>query len=512
MKFLRKVNKNFNIIALTVLLVLFFTVPVYAEKIESGLSATEDQIYSTLLSEGYSHAGACGILANISVENPNYVADLEANNGHTYGLFQWSDVGERRKHLIIWCNNRLLESDTVEGQLAFALYEMDGGDPIASRLKDYLANTNDPVNAAMEFAVGFERCIGSTTAPASDGIYDGIIYPEHYGEVYQALTRRMDAAKLYDEAYRDYSIDKRNILGIREALNRGIVDAIDNNIEITILKTFDIKPRYGKGMLWLFRILCVLVGYLFGCVQGPEIVSKQVKHTSIYNLGDGTPDTRNVLQSLGMRETIVVFLINMAKTALAIIVGYLITRGALFQYTILWTGLGIILGNNYPFFNRFYGGFGITVTALVFIAYMPLWGCICCVFGIGIGLAKRSYTMAVFVASAMMLPVVFADRGIISGLFIILFIILMGAKNYDLVIDYMDLFYRVLILDRFGRKSSSKRSSRKRAYEYVDTNEEIDSSGVEGEMDYYNPEEPINQMEYDMGEADDFIIYNLDDI
>lgn len=172
------------------------------EAVSTVFSEKEDHIYELLRKKGYTVAGASGILGNIAVENPRFEADLYANGGNTYGLFQWTNDGNRRDNLVQWCNGQVLYPNRIEGQIAFAIHELEGGDPIACRANAYLKKTADPEMAAMEFAVGFERCIGATQKPEDDGIYTGSLYPEHEGDTYQALAKRCAAARKYYEGYK----------------------------------------------------------------------------------------------------------------------------------------------------------------------------------------------------------------------------------------------------------------------------------------------------------------------
>ncbi len=166
-----------------------------------SLEKKEDIVYRSLLAAGYSSAGACGIMGNIAVESPEF--DPSALNGSSgaLGLFQWNDVGERQQHLKDFCKDRKLNWNSIESQLAFAIYELSGADPIACRLDDFLKETDDPYAAAAEFAAGFERCI-SDSGKAAD-IYTGSLYPEFYKEHYQGLARRINKAMNYYERYKD---------------------------------------------------------------------------------------------------------------------------------------------------------------------------------------------------------------------------------------------------------------------------------------------------------------------
>lgn len=164
-----------------------------------SLREREDMVYDMLIAEGFSPAGACGIMGNMSVENENFDPTIEANNGITYGLFQWNDVGNRRTNLIHYCEDRHIHYDTIEGQVYFAIYEIRGGDAIAKKLRSYLETTDDPYTAAMEFTAGFERCVASKDL--GQGKYTASIYPELKGKPYQSMNKRISRALNYANRY-----------------------------------------------------------------------------------------------------------------------------------------------------------------------------------------------------------------------------------------------------------------------------------------------------------------------
>lgn len=159
----------------------------------------EDMVYGMLIKEGFSPAGACGIMGNISVEDTTFDPTIEGNNGATYGLFQWNDVGDRRERLKRWCSDRHIRYDTIIGQVQFAVYEIEGGDVIACKLEEYLKTTDNAYTAAMEFTAGFERCV--TKNEKEKGKYTGNIYPDFYGLRYQSIEKRISRALNYYERY-----------------------------------------------------------------------------------------------------------------------------------------------------------------------------------------------------------------------------------------------------------------------------------------------------------------------
>lgn len=182
------------------------------EEKEMTLEEREQLVYSLLTQAGISEAGACGIMGSIAVESPDFDPTLIGNNNSTYGLFQWNDVGDRRANLVLWCENQDIPYDTIESQIAYALYEIDCADSIACRLKDFLKTTTDTYTAAEEFTAGFERCIGAYND--NELKYTGSIFPEYYGEQYQGMRERVRLAMNYYNRFvvdNSYSINDKDI-------------------------------------------------------------------------------------------------------------------------------------------------------------------------------------------------------------------------------------------------------------------------------------------------------------
>lgn len=121
----------------------------------------------------------------------------------------------------------------------------------------------------------------------------------------------------------------------------------------------------------LFKIIgCIILGYFFGCVQTGFIYGK-MHGIDIRNHGSGNSGTTNVLRTLGKKAGYITYAGDALKALVAIyLVKYLLFRGAGDATAILavYTGLGVVLGHNYPFYLNFKGGKGIAVTSAVMFA------------------------------------------------------------------------------------------------------------------------------------------------
>ncbi len=113
-------------------------------------------------------------------------------------------------------------------------------------------------------------------------------------------------------------------------------------------------------------ILCIVVGYLFGCFQTGYFYGK-FKGIDIRKHGSGNAGTTNTLRVLGKKAGIITY----AGDAIKAIIAVLLMRFVIFPSTEpielikMYTGLGVVLGHNYPFYLKFKGGKGIATTSAV---------------------------------------------------------------------------------------------------------------------------------------------------
>ncbi len=122
----------------------------------------------------------------------------------------------------------------------------------------------------------------------------------------------------------------------------------------------------------LHIILCLGLGYLFGCFSTGYIIGKR-KKVDIRNYGSGNSGTTNALRTLGAKAGIITLLGDMLKAIIPILlIRYLFFKDEPYvQLLTLYAGLGVVLGHNYPVWLKFKGGKGIAATSGVMIAFDP---------------------------------------------------------------------------------------------------------------------------------------------
>ncbi len=107
----------------------------------------------------------------------------------------------------------------------------------------------------------------------------------------------------------------------------------------------------------LIAVIATLVSYFFGTFPSAAIVAGR-KNLDITTVGSGNPGASNVIRNLGWKTGLAVFLMDMAKAALAVALAWVVTsehRSAL-AYICLFAA---ILGHSYPVTRKFKGGKGV---------------------------------------------------------------------------------------------------------------------------------------------------------
>lgn len=116
--------------------------------------------------------------------------------------------------------------------------------------------------------------------------------------------------------------------------------------------------------------ICLIIGYIFGCFSTGYFIGK-ANNIDIRKYGSGNSGTTNALRTLGFKAGLLTFLGDALKAVIPILcVKFLFQQAADYtQLLALYTGLGVVLGHNFPFWLRFQGGKGIAATAGVMMAF-----------------------------------------------------------------------------------------------------------------------------------------------
>lgn len=120
--------------------------------------------------------------------------------------------------------------------------------------------------------------------------------------------------------------------------------------------------------------MCLVLGYGFGLIQTAYLYSNS-RNINIQQEGSGNAGTTNMVRVMGWKAGLITFIGDIAKLIIAII----FTKAVFISFLhlnidsitlALYTGLGVILGHNYPFYLNFKGGKGFAASAALVIC---LW-------------------------------------------------------------------------------------------------------------------------------------------
>ena len=115
----------------------------------------------------------------------------------------------------------------------------------------------------------------------------------------------------------------------------------------------------------LERLICILIGYVFGLFQTSYIIGK-IHKTDIREHGSGNAGTTNALRTFGKKAGAMTLLGDCLKCVFAIVAVRLIFKeksADILPLLSIYAAAGCVLGHNFPFYLKFKGGKGIAVLA-----------------------------------------------------------------------------------------------------------------------------------------------------
>ena len=154
----------------------------------------------------------------------------------------------------------------------------------------------------------------------------------------------------------------------------------------------------------LHAVFALLGSYVVGSIPTAYLVVKRLKRVDVRTVGSGNVGATNVTRVAGLGAGAVVFLIDVAKGLVAVL---LLARwlaqpaGSSAQ---LACGLMAVVGHSFPIFLKFRGGKGVATTIGVLLGAMPLVAGACIAVWAVSFLIWR-YVSVASMAAAVTLPV-----------------------------------------------------------------------------------------------------------
>lgn len=134
----------------------------------------------------------------------------------------------------------------------------------------------------------------------------------------------------------------------------------------------------------MIRLVCLIIGYFFGCIQPSFIIGKVIYKIDIREQGSGNAGATNTSRVLGKKVGIIVAIIDLSKAMVAyLFCSYIFNGYGTFtpegtnMVAGMYAGLGVVIGHNFPFYMNFKGGKGIACSFGMMLTLNPF------IFGIG---------------------------------------------------------------------------------------------------------------------------------
>lgn len=166
------------------------------------------------------------------------------------------------------------------------------------------------------------------------------------------------------------------------------------------------------------RLICILIGYIFGLFQTSYIIGK-IHKTDIREHGSGNAGTTNALRTFGKKAGAMTLVGDCLKCVLAIVVVRLVfaKQGAdIMPLLSIYAAAGCILGHNFPVTLGFRGGKGIAASVGFLIAFDWRLFVLCAIVFFALFFAKHyvslcSLTSYVVALAAMIIRGEMGDYG-----------------------------------------------------------------------------------------------------
>lgn len=120
--------------------------------------------------------------------------------------------------------------------------------------------------------------------------------------------------------------------------------------------------------------LLILIGYLLGAIPFGLLIGRLARGVDLRRYGSGRTGATNALRTIGLRGAALVFILDLAKGIVAVLVARWLWGGdpALTEWLAAAAGFAAIVGHIWSVFIRFTGGRGVATSTGALLALAPL--------------------------------------------------------------------------------------------------------------------------------------------
>ncbi|MDE6250097.1 MAG: glycerol-3-phosphate 1-O-acyltransferase PlsY [Alphaproteobacteria bacterium] len=148
----------------------------------------------------------------------------------------------------------------------------------------------------------------------------------------------------------------------------------------------------------MIYVLMLIVSYLLGSVPMGLLLTRWMGRGDLRQVGSGNIGATNVMRVGGLRMAGLVWLLDMAKAIIAVILGAYFIDAAFGA----WCGFVAMIGHCYPVWLRFRGGKGISCLFGIMLAVNPLIFVVCGIEWLIVALGTGFSSMGAVVAFCLM--------------------------------------------------------------------------------------------------------------
>jgi glycerol-3-phosphate acyltransferase PlsY len=143
--------------------------------------------------------------------------------------------------------------------------------------------------------------------------------------------------------------------------------------------------------------IIALIGYILGNISFAYLLGKLIMKKDVRNYGSGNAGTTNAIRAFGKKIGILVFIGDVLKGVVAVILGRLIAG----QAGAYLGGAFAIVGHNWPVLLGFKGGKGVATTVGVMLFINPFLTLICFIIGLAIAALTRLVSLGSIIGMAL---------------------------------------------------------------------------------------------------------------
>lgn len=177
----------------------------------------------------------------------------------------------------------------------------------------------------------------------------------------------------------------------------------------------------GKKMLIMDILLCILTGYLLGCLSPAAFLSK-LKKKDLRREGTGNLGATNVTMVLGKKYGALVLLFDIVKAFAAVKLAQALFPA--FTASGLTAGAAAVAGHIYPFYLKFKGGKGLAAFGGLILGVDPLMLAVLVAFSLAL-MFMVNYSVVMPMSAAVLFPILYGVRT--GGDFTILIVTAVGG-------------------------------------------------------------------------------------